>query len=140
MIFLIVFTHLLDGKVIVNRLKTQDNICKAQQKQKEQHDAGLSEMQFKIRDLVLLYQSQLRGKQNLQERWKGSYYVHEMLGNGAYKLRMIEGKILKVLLTEVVAFPPLYTVTAELEEKFDLINTAIERAKCIDDRILMLVN
>ncbi|CAB4393045.1 unnamed protein product [Rhizophagus irregularis] len=96
-------------------------------------------MQFKIKDLVLLYQSQLRGKQKLQERWKDSYYVHEMfIGNGAYKLHMIKGKILKVLPTEVVAFPPPYTVTAGLKEKFDLINAAIERAKRIDDRILML--
>lgn len=39
-----------------------------------------------------------------------------------------------------MAFPPPYTVTAGLEEKFDLINAAIERAKRIDDRILMLVN
>ncbi|CAB4440233.1 unnamed protein product [Rhizophagus irregularis] len=49
--------HTLTGKLIVDRFKTQDNICKAQQKQKEQHDAGLSEVQFKIEDLMLLYQS-----------------------------------------------------------------------------------
>lgn len=55
-------------------------------------------MQFKIKDLVLLYQSQLRGKQKLQERWKDSYYVHKMfIRNGAYKLHTIKGKILKVL-------------------------------------------
>jgi hypothetical protein len=52
-------------------------------------------VQFQIRDLVLMYKSQLRGKQKLQERWKGPYYVHELLGNGAYKLRTIEGQILK---------------------------------------------
>jgi hypothetical protein len=42
--------------------------------------------------------------------------------------------------TKVVAYPPPYIATAGLEEKFDLINAAIERAKRIDDRILMLVN
>ncbi|RGB25102.1 hypothetical protein C1646_772210 [Rhizophagus diaphanus] len=66
------------AQMIVDRLETQDNICKAQQKQKEQHYAGLSKVQFKIGDLVLLYQSQLRGKQKLQERWKGHYYVHDV--------------------------------------------------------------
>ncbi|CAB4440232.1 unnamed protein product [Rhizophagus irregularis] len=43
-------------------------------------------------------------------------------------------------LTEVVTCPPSYTVTADLEEKFNLINAAIERSKHIDDRILMLAN
>ncbi|EXX73721.1 hypothetical protein RhiirA5_434666 [Rhizophagus irregularis] len=42
--------------------------------------------------------------------------------------------------TEIVAYPPPYTITAGLEEKFDLINAAIERSKRIDDRILMLAN
>ncbi|PKY47881.1 hypothetical protein RhiirA4_421756 [Rhizophagus irregularis] len=42
--------------------------------------------------------------------------------------------------TEIVAYPPPYTTAASLEEKFDLINAAIERAKRIDDRILMLAN
>ncbi|GET04035.1 uncharacterized protein LOC109147323 [Rhizophagus clarus] len=122
--------HTLTGKVVVDRLETQDNICKAQQKQKKQHDEDLHIMQYKIGDLVLLYQSQLRGKQKLQERWKGPYYVHEVLGNGAYKLHTIEGKILKVPVnSEQLKF---------IEEKFDAINIAIERANQIDDRILML--
>jgi hypothetical protein len=30
------------------------------------------------------------------ECWKGPYYVHEVLGNGVYKLRTLEGEILKV--------------------------------------------
>jgi hypothetical protein len=86
----------LTGKVIGDRLEVQDTIYQAQQVQKKRHDADLNEISFKIGDLVLLYQSQLRGKQKLQERWKGPYYVHEVLKNGAYKLRMIEGKILKI--------------------------------------------
>jgi hypothetical protein len=71
-------------------------IYKSQQKQKQRHDADLKEIIFKIGDLVLLYQSQFKGKQKLQERWKGPYYVHEIIGDGAYKLRTMEGKILKV--------------------------------------------
>lgn len=89
--------HTLTGKVIGDRLETQDNIHKAQQQQKKQHDEDLQqEIYFNIGDLVLLYQSQLRGKRKLQERWKGPYYVHEVLGNGVYKLRTMDDKVLKV--------------------------------------------
>ena len=87
----------LTGKVIGDRLKTQDVIHHAQQRQKQYHDEDLHKISFKIGDLVLLYQSQFKGKQKLQDRWKGPYYVHEVLGNGVCKLRTMEGKVLKVL-------------------------------------------
>ncbi|CAB5145838.1 unnamed protein product [Rhizophagus irregularis] len=87
--------HTLTGKIVGDRLITQDVIYQSQQKQKQCHDNALHDMQFKIGDLVLLYQSQLRGKQKLRERWKGPYYVHETINNGAYKLRTLDGKILK---------------------------------------------
>jgi transposase InsO family protein len=85
----------ITGKVVEERLIVQDTIYQVQQKQKKYYDKNLTVVQFQIRDLVLMYKSQLRGKQKLQERWKGPYYVHELLGNGAYKLRTIEGQILK---------------------------------------------
>jgi len=88
--------HTLTGKVIGDRLMVQDTIHQAQQRQKQRHDAGLQEIHFKIGDLVLLHRSDLRGKQKLQERWKGPYYIHEILDNGAYKLRTMDGNILKV--------------------------------------------
>lgn len=87
--------HTLTGNVMGDRLATQDVIHKEQQKQKQKHDSNLRDVQFKIGDLVLLYRSELRGKQKLQERWKGPYYVHESLNNGAHKLRTMDGKILK---------------------------------------------
>ncbi|GBC34259.1 DDE-type integrase/transposase/recombinase [Rhizophagus irregularis DAOM 181602=DAOM 197198] len=87
--------HTLTGKVIGDRLATQDVIHQSQQKQKQRHDKNLCDVQFKIGDLVLLFRSQLRGKQKLQERWKGPYYVHESLDNGAFKLRTMDGKVLK---------------------------------------------
>ncbi|GET60683.1 DDE-type integrase/transposase/recombinase [Rhizophagus irregularis DAOM 181602=DAOM 197198] len=87
--------HTLTGKVVGERLLTQDIIHQSQQKQKQRHDSVLHDVQFKIGDLVLLYQSQLRGKQKLRERWKGPYYIHEVLSNGAYKLRTLDGKILR---------------------------------------------
>ena len=87
---------MITGRMIEDRLATQDAIHKSQQKQKQRHDDNLQEVYFRIGDLVLLYKSQLRGKKKLQERWAEPYYIHEVLDNGAYKLRTIEGKVLKV--------------------------------------------
>jgi transposase InsO family protein len=87
--------HTLTGKIIGDRLKVQDTIYQSQQEQKRRHDESIRVVQFKIGDLVLLYKSHLRGKQKLQERWKGPFYIHEKLDNGAYKLRTIDGNVLK---------------------------------------------
>jgi hypothetical protein len=88
--------RMLTGRILDDRLLTQDVIHHAQMQQKQRHDDDLREISFSIGDLVLLYKSQLRGKKKLMERWKGPYYVHEVLGNGVYKLRTLEGEILKV--------------------------------------------
>lgn len=88
--------RIISGKVVEDRLETQDRIYKEQQKQKQRHDSNMKEITFKIGDLVLLYKSQLREKKKLEDRWKGPYYIHEVLSNGVYKLRTIEGKVLKV--------------------------------------------
>ncbi|CAB4396307.1 unnamed protein product [Rhizophagus irregularis] len=88
-------TQLISGNITENRLRTQDIIYQEQQKEKQRHDKNLKEIQFKIGDLVLLYKSQLREKKKLEERWNGLYYIHEILGNGAYKIRTLDGKILK---------------------------------------------
>ena len=85
----------LTGKTDEDRLVVQDRIYKEQQKQKELHDSSLREIKFKIGELVLLYKSHLREKQKLEERWKGPYRIHEVLGNGAYKIRTLDEKILK---------------------------------------------
>jgi len=88
--------HMITGKIMEDRLVTQDVIHVAQEKQKQRHDRDLHAVKFQIGDLVLLYKSHLRGKQKLQERWSGPYYVHEVLDNGVYKLRTKDGKVLKV--------------------------------------------
>jgi hypothetical protein len=92
---LLVRIRMLTGRVTEDRLMTQDAIYEAQQQQKQRHDENLVRIFYKIGDLVLLYKSQLRGKQKLQDRWKGPYYIHEDLGNGVYKLRTLQGDILK---------------------------------------------
>ena len=47
----------------------------------------------------MLYFNAAKAKQwsgKLEEKWKGPYYIHEVMLNGAYKLKEINGKILVV--------------------------------------------
>jgi hypothetical protein len=53
---------------------------------------------FNIGDQVLLYnaakEKQWSGK--LQDKWKGPYYIHQTIKNGSYKLKELDGRILKI--------------------------------------------
>src|SRR5438045_9578891 len=74
------------------------NIGESQEKQKERYDRKIRyETKLKIRDKVLLKdaakEKQWSGK--LAPKWKGPYYIHEEIGKGAYKLRTLDGKVLK---------------------------------------------
>jgi hypothetical protein len=73
-------------------------VKEAQEKQKQQHDRrGIRKPKFEIGEKVLLYEAwrekQWSGK--LQNKWKGPYLIHEEFGNGAYKLKELDGRILK---------------------------------------------
>jgi len=85
----------ITGQVEYIREETKDRIHQSQQKQKQRFDRTIEPLRYRIGDLVLLFKSQLRGKQKLEERWTGPYYVHEVLSNGAYKLRTLDDKVLK---------------------------------------------
>ncbi len=78
--------------------ETKRNIIKAQEKQKIQHDKKIKLRNFQIGEKVLRYdaakEKQWTGK--LEEKWKGPYYIHEVLLNGSYKLKEIDGRVLKV--------------------------------------------
>ena len=77
--------------------QAQNNIQNSQKKQKEQHDRKLKgSVNFKVGELVLMYKSNLQDKKKLEERWKRPYYIHTDLGNGVYKLRTLDRKILKI--------------------------------------------
>ncbi|HVH96007.1 MAG TPA: hypothetical protein VM682_03595, partial [Bacillus sp. (in: firmicutes)] len=70
----------------------------SQGQQKRRHDDKIKEETIlKIRDKVLLKdaakEKQWSGK--LSSKWKGPYYIHEIIGKGAYKLRTMDGKVLK---------------------------------------------
>ncbi|GBC45356.2 uncharacterized protein K02A2.6-like [Rhizophagus irregularis DAOM 181602=DAOM 197198] len=82
----------------VIRRKIKENVKEAQERQKQQHDKrGIRKPKFEIGEKVLLYEAwrekQWSGK--LQNKWKGPYLIHEEFGNGAYKLKELDGRILK---------------------------------------------
>ncbi|GBC13839.2 KRAB-A domain-containing protein 2-like [Rhizophagus irregularis DAOM 181602=DAOM 197198] len=82
----------------VIRRKIKENVEEAQEKQKQQHDKrGIRKPKFEIGEKVLLYEAwrekQWSGK--LQNKWKGPYLIHEEFGNGAYKLKELDRRILK---------------------------------------------
>ena len=69
-----------------------------QERQKEHHNKVIKkEHEFEIGDKVLYYnaakEKQWSGK--LEEKWKGPYYIQQEMLNGSYKLKEIDGKILK---------------------------------------------
>jgi Integrase zinc binding domain/Integrase core domain len=79
------------------REEAKRNIAKNQKKQKERHDLKVDPTRrFKIGDKVLMYDAardkHFTGK--LKPKWKGPYYIHNVLKNGAYKIRTMEGKVL----------------------------------------------
>src|SRR3989440_2638265 len=80
------------------RSQALENIRKSQDQQKRRHNERIKEeTQFGIGMKVLLKdaakEKQWSGK--LSQKWKGPYYIHEIVGGGAYKLRTLEGKVLK---------------------------------------------
>jgi hypothetical protein len=79
------------------QLNAQQNIGKAQQKQKQYHDKGIRIEKFHIGDKVLLYESakaKVHGDK-FREKWTGPYYIHDIITSGAYKLRTMDDKVLR---------------------------------------------
>ena len=78
------------------RNQAKKNIEKSQEKQKLYHDKkNRIKKKFQIGDKVLYYdaakEKQWSGK--LEEKWKGPYYIHEIIHNGSYKIKTMEGRI-----------------------------------------------
>ena len=79
------------------RNQAKENIGNSQEKQKLYHDRKNKRKQnFQIGNKVLYYdaakEKQWSGK--LEEKWKGPYYIHEIVHKGSYKIKTMEGKIL----------------------------------------------
>jgi hypothetical protein len=71
--------------------EAQTNIENAQKKMKKRHDET-AQPSFKIGDKVLVHQTQLQANLSakLEDKWIGPYYIHDVIGQGVYKLRNIE--------------------------------------------------
>jgi len=80
------------------RVCAKEQIEIGQIKQKELYDKRIKkEQHFSIGQKVLYYKAaqdnQHTGK--LLPKWKGPYFIHEVQLNGSYKIRTIDGKVLK---------------------------------------------
>ena len=71
------------------------NIARSQQDQRERNQASASAVQFEEGDLVLKFKHAKEKKSKFQPKWVGPYTVHKVFRNGAYKLRSMNGQIVK---------------------------------------------
>ena len=79
------------------REKVHLQITGEQEKQKNHYGSEVPKpIRFKIGDQVLYFRTQLdqSHSRKFEPKWKGSYYIYQVLPNGAYKLRTIEGNVL----------------------------------------------
>jgi hypothetical protein len=88
--------HLIDN-LPNDRMDVQAKIKDSQSKQKVRFDENLKKViTFNIGDKVLYFNAakakQWSGK--LDPKWKGPYYIHQVLINGSYKLRTLDGNVL----------------------------------------------
>ena len=77
----------------------RNKVTQEQQRQKERHDQkGVSE-KLKIGDKVLVERSWLKTNfsAKLEDKWMGLYYVHNVLKDNVYKLRTLEGRLVRNL-------------------------------------------
>jgi hypothetical protein len=80
-----------------SRENAKKQIRKVQQKQKSYHDQQqIRKVQFQIGDQVLMYNAakDKQWSEKLESKWKGPFYIHNILPKGVYKLRTLEGKVL----------------------------------------------
>ena len=87
-------SEVLLGNLEEAHYKAKDNITKAQNKQKARHDQSHIIESYSIGDKVLLEESSLLTSYSakLNPKFTGPYYVHDVCGNGIYKLRTICGE------------------------------------------------
>jgi hypothetical protein len=85
----------ITNKMIFDQAQARENIKKKQERMKKYH--GKISDKLKIGDKVLLFRNQLQGNLSakLEEKWTGPYYIHEVLGANNYKLRTLEGRLVK---------------------------------------------
>ena len=73
-------------------------ILESQIKQKKYYDSKVRNNQdFKIGDKVLKYEASRENSKSgkLDDKWKGPYIIHNVYDNNVYKIKTIDGKIIK---------------------------------------------
>ena len=71
------------------------NIESSQQKQKEKYPADTIAQQFKEEELVLKFKHTKEERGKFQPKQTGLYIIYKVYGNRVYKLRTMNGRILK---------------------------------------------
>ena len=92
---LIMRTQQITNKMWTDHSKAHDNIHKSQDRQKIRQKGQSPKL--KIGDKVLVHRTDLQNNLSakLMEKWIGPYYVHQVLPNNVYKLRNLDGKLVK---------------------------------------------
>jgi transposase InsO family protein len=80
-----------------NRQEVLQRVETEQQKQKQVYDQQGISAKLKIGDQVLVERTWLKTNfsAKLENKWIGPYYIHDVLKNNVYKLRTLEGKLVK---------------------------------------------
>jgi hypothetical protein len=73
------------------------NIEQGQQKAKDRHDDQRVAQRLKISDKVLVERTWKRKDMSakLENQWMGPYYIHDVIGYNNYKLRSMDGQLIK---------------------------------------------
>ena len=80
------------------RFCAKEQIEIGQAKQKELYDKKIKQEQHFLLEQKVLYYKAAQDNQHtgkLLPKWKGPYFIHEVQSNGSYKIRTLDGKILK---------------------------------------------
>jgi len=90
--------HLIE-QVENDRQAVVQKVTQVQQKQKERYDQeGISE-KLKIGDKVLVEKTWLKTNfsAKLEDKWIGPYFIHDVLKDNVYKLRNMDGRLVRNL-------------------------------------------
>jgi hypothetical protein len=85
-------------KLPIERQSARERIAVAQTKQKEIYDRQIKgENRFSIGQKVLYYKASQDNRHTgkLLPKWEGPYYIHEASTNGSYRIRTMDGKLIK---------------------------------------------
>ena len=64
------------------------------QQQKAWHDRNIKTKNISVKDLVLLYDSKIKGKpRKLETTWMRPYFIEDLNSNGSDQLKTLQGQV-----------------------------------------------